>query len=328
MLKRRFLYKKALIVFVLLILLTLGLVANLKAGAIKISWAELISAEGAQQQILFKIRGPRALLSVLVGLNLAMAGAILQGVLRNPIADPSIIGISSGSGLFAVLVMILFPEHTLYVPVVSFFGALMASTTVYLIAWRGGVSPLGLILAGVAVGAFFGAMMTLLMVFHSDKIQGVINWLAGGLQGRSWLHIRMILPYTILGTFLAILLSNRVNILILGDDMAKGLGLSVETNRLMLIAIAALLSASAVCVSGLVGFVGLIAPHIVRILAGGNYRYLIPVSGLTGANLMLWSDLFARITFTPIEIPVGIFMAMLGSPFFIYLLKTNQQKFH
>ncbi len=322
MLKRPLRFNRRIIFLISIALLITGVIANLKLGVVDFSISDL-KQDSADYHIIFNIRTPRVLLSALVGMSLAISGAILQGVLRNPIADPSIIGISAGAGLFAISVMILLPEHTAYVPPIAFVGALTASVIVYSLAWRGGISPLGLVLAGVAVGAFFGGLMTLLMVFHSDKVQGVINWLAGGLQGRSWGHLKMMLPYSVVGTIIALLLSSRVNILLLGDDIARGLGMRVELTRLSLIATSALLAASAVCVSGLLGFVGLIAPHMVRLIVGGDNRYVIPLSGLFGANLMVYSDMTARVAFSPIEVPVGVFMALLGSPFFLYLLKRT-----
>lgn len=309
----------------------LGFIVSVKLGAVDITISEIISAlsddkSASNYHIIWNIRLPRIIAGALVGINLALAGAILQGVLRNPIADPGIIGVSAGAGLFAVTIMILFPEHTSFVPPAAFLGAILASAIVYSLSWRGGVSPLGLTLAGVAVASFLGAFMTTLMVFHSDKVQGTINWMAGGFQGRSWGHVRMILPYTAIG-FAASLAAHRyLNILMLGDDIAKGLGMRVELTRLGLIALAAFLAASAVSVAGLLGFVGLITPHAVRLIVGSDYKYLLPFSALFGAMLIIWADTAARMAFAPVEIPVGVFMAFLGAPFFLYLLRKGIKK--
>jgi len=312
-------------------ILVLGFIVSIKFGAVDISLKEIVSAltgdkSSANYHIIWNIRLPRIITGALVGINLAISGAILQGVLRNPIADPGIIGVSAGAGLVAVIIMILFPGHTAYVPLGAFLGAMLASMIVYSISWRGGISPLGLILAGVAVASFLGAFLTTLMVFHSDKVQGVINWMAGGLQGRSWGHMQMILPYTAIGSAVSLAIHRHLNILMLGDDIARGLGIRVEMTRLGLIALAAFLAASAVSVAGLLGFVGLIIPHAVRLIVGSDYKYLLPFSAVFGAMLIIWADTAARMAFAPTEIPVGVFMAFLGAPFFLYLLRRGMKK--
>lgn len=309
-------------------ILALGFISSIKLGAVDIGIKDIIAAllgdkDASNYHIIWNIRLPRIIAGSLVGINLAISGAILQGVLRNPIADPGIIGVSAGAGLFGVTIMILFPEHTSYVPLAAFLGAILASLIVYSISWKGGISPLGLILAGVAVASFLGAFLTTLMVFHSDKVQGTINWMAGGLQGRSWREVWMIAPYTIVGFTAALAASKYLNILMLGDDIARGLGIRVELTRLGLIALAAFLAASAVSVAGLLGFVGLITPHAVRLIIGSDYRYLLPFSAIFGAMLIVWADTAARMIFAPVEIPVGVFMAFLGAPFFLYLLRSG-----
>lgn len=170
--------------------------------------------------------------------------------------------------------------------------------------------------------------MTVLMVFHSDKVQGTINWMAGGFQGRSWEHVKMILPYTIIGTAVALGSFKYLNILMLGDDVAKGLGLRVESVRLCYIALAAFLAASAVSVAGLLGFVGLIIPHVVRLLVGSDHKFLLPFSALLGAAIIIIADTGARTIFNPVEIPVGVIMAFLGAPFFLYLLRGKLRGRH
>jgi iron complex transport system permease protein len=311
--------------------LALGIAVSINLGVVDISLKEIFSVltgekGSANYHIIWNIRLPRIITGALVGINLALSGAILQGVLRNPIADPGIIGVSAGAGLVAVIIMILFPGYAAFVPLGAFLGAMLTALIVYSISWRGGISPLGLILAGVAVASFLGAFLTTLMVFHSDKVQGVINWMAGGLQGRSWGHVQMILPYTALGSVVSLSIHRHLNILVLGDDIARGLGIRVELTRLGLIALAAFLAASAVSVAGLLGFVGLIIPHAVRLIAGSDYKYLLPLSAVFGAMLIIWADIAARMVFAPIEIPVGVFMAFLGGPFFLYLLRSGIKK--
>ncbi len=311
--------------------LALALLISIRVGAVSVSmsdiWNVFASPAGTEvYQIIYNIRIPRVLVGALTGINLALAGCILQGVLRNPLADPGIIGVSAGAGLAAMAVMILWPGLTALVPAMAFAGALVAAAIVFLLSWDRGVQPLRLILAGVALAAFFGGGMSALMVFHSDKDQGVVNWMAGGFQGRSWDHVSMILPYSIIGIVGAVLSYRYLNALQLGDDVAKGLGIRVEWARFLLVVLAALLAASAVSVAGLLGFVGLIVPHITRMLVGSDFEYLLPCAAVLGATLVVAADTVARTLFSPVEVPVGIFMAFLGAPFFIYLLRKGMRR--
>jgi len=277
--------------------------------------------------IVVDLRLARALVGCAVGANLAVAGALLQGVTRNPLAAPGIIGVNAGAGVAAVGAMILFPEYDAAVPVLAFAGGMGAAVLVYSIAWGvGGSRPLTLVLAGVAVSSLLGAAMSGIMVMHSDKVQGVIAWTVGGLSGRSWPYLRMILPYTVTGTVIAFVASPSLNVLSLGDDAARGLGLRVGAARLAFTGLAAALAASAVAVVGLLGFVGLIVPHAARLLVGADHRLLVPTSAAFGAALVVTADLAARTAFGPLELPVGILTAGLGAPFFLYILKRRIAK--
>ena len=318
-------------VFILAIftlLAILGIVLSLTKGALDISLKDIISAvfydnSGSNWQVIWNIRLPRTLVGALVGVNLALAGAVLQGVMKNPLADPHLIGISSGAGLAGVTIMVLFPHKEYLVTPVAFVGAMAAAVFIYILAWKGGIRPVRIILAGVAVSAFLNSGISALMVFYSDRVHGALMWMVGGLSARSWPHLEIILPYTIVGGFLALLGARRLNILNLGDDIARGLGLNVEFSRISMTAIAALLAASAVSVVGLLGFVGLIVPHAARLLVGSDYRYLLPASAILGVAVVTLSDTLARVAFAPIEIPVGIIMAFVGAPFFLYLLRRD-----
>ncbi len=308
-----------------------GIVISILVGAVEISLTDIAAvisgdSSGVNYHIIYNIRLPRIIVGAMAGINLALAGAILQGVLRNPLADPGIIGVTAGAGLAAMVIMILFPERSGLVPMFAFIGAITAALLVYLISWKKGINPLRLILAGVAVAAFFGAIISTLMVFHSDKVQGTINWMVGGFQGRSWGHVSTIIPYTAAGVVITILGSRYLNILMLGDDVAKGLGMRVEMTRLGFIALASFLAASAVSVAGLLGFVGLITPHAVRLVVGSDNRLVLPFSALFGAVLIVFADTLARTIFNPVEIPVGVLMAFLGAPFFLYLLRGAMKR--
>lgn len=311
-----------------LILLMLSLALGIAAGAVHISLSDIYQAVVAPGQtdnyrIIYTLRMPRAICAALAGANLALSGCILQGILRNPLADPGIIGISAGAGLAAMALMLIAPTFTSFVPFAAFIGAIFAAAVVFFLAYERGVNPLRLVLAGVAVAAFFGGGMTALSVFFSDKIQGTVSWMAGGFAGSNWSYVRMILPYSLLGIVGTLCYYRRLNALQLGDDVAKTLGVNAERTRAVLVALAALLAASAVSVAGLLGFVGLIVPHVMRLIVGSDFEALLPCSALFGAVLVVVADVAARTLFSPVEVPVGIFMSFIGAPFFLYLLKRR-----
>ncbi|MHC1718444.1 MAG: FecCD family ABC transporter permease [Acidaminococcaceae bacterium] len=305
-----------------------GLFLSLTKGSLDIKVEQIIAIlqtpqMDAQSQIIWNIRLPRTIVGAFVGVNLAISGAILQAVMRNPLADPHIIGISSGAGLAGVAVMILFPHLDYLITPIAFLGAMAAAVWIYILAWKNGIKPVRIILAGVAVSAFLGAGISGLMIFYSDRVHGALMWMVGGLAARSWPHVGIILPYAIVGLILALVCANYLNILQLGDEMARGLGVNVEVVRIAMTAVAALLAASAVSVAGLLGFVGLIVPHAARLLIGSDYRFLLPASALLGIGVVTLSDTLARTMFSPVELPVGIIMAALGAPFFLFLLRRE-----
>ncbi|SDP66446.1 FecCD family ABC transporter permease [Selenomonas ruminantium] len=315
------------------VVLVLAILVSICQGAAVFTPGEVwqILLGGAADEhfnILYHIRLPRLITGALTGVNLALAGCILQGILRNPLADPGIIGVSAGAGLAAMVVLIIFPESTSLVPLVAFGGALLSVALVFSLSWENGVQPLRMVLAGVAVAAFFGGAMTALMVFYSDRVQGTVNWMAGGFAGRSWSHVQMVLPYTLLGLAGTFLGSRWLNALQMGEDTARSLGVRVERVRLYLLLLAALLAASAVSAAGMLGFVGLVIPHMVRLVTGSDFDYLLPASALWGAALVAGADVAARVVFAPIEIPVGVFMSFIGAPFFLYLLKQGLKRGH
>lgn len=306
----------------------LGILLSIMKGSVEVPAAEIIQAllgrmASSHDQIIQNIRLPRTIVAALVGINLSLSGAILQAIMKNPLADPHIIGISSGAGLTGIMVMLLLPGYEYLVTPAAFAGAMGAAICIYILAWKNGIRPIRMILAGVAVSAFLGAGISALMIFYSDRVHGALMWMVGGLSARSWPQVEMIWPYTLAGFLLAVLGSRHINVLQLGDEIAKGLGMRVELVRLLLTAVAALLAASAVSVVGLLGFVGLIVPHAARLLIGSDYRYLLPASALLGAAVVTLSDTFARTAFAPTELPVGILMAVLGAPFFLFLLRRE-----
>lgn len=318
-------------IFVLIVFAVLaagGFMLSVGMGSVSIPVDEIITVlfgtgTGTHEQILWNIRLPRTIVAAFVGINLALSGAVLQAIMKNPLADPHIIGISSGAGLAGILVMLVFPGYEYLVTPVAFLGAMAAAVVIYILAWKNGIRPVRIILAGVAVSAFLGAGISALMIFHSDKVHGALMWMVGGLAARSWPHVDIIYPYAVAGIILVMLGARHLNILQLGDEIAKGLGLNVELTRIVMTAIAAMLAASAVSVVGLLGFVGLIVPHAARLIIGSDYRFLLPGAALLGAAVVMFSDTFARTAFAPTELPVGILMAGLGAPFFLFLLRRE-----
>ena len=313
-----------------ILVLLLAVLIGISCGIADLSWQELkdglfLGVQSENYRIVYLIRMPRVFCGILAGTNLALAGCILQGILRNPLADPGIIGVTAGAGLFAMVIMIILPEITNLVPIAAFVGAMVAVAIVFALSWQRGVQPLRMILAGVAVATFFGGAQTALMVFYSDRIQSTINWMAGGFQGASWSHVSMILPYTLLGVAAVFFISRWLNALQLGEDTARSIGLPVEKIRFVLLILAALLAASAVSVAGMLGFVGLVIPHMVRLVTGSDFDYLLPCSAIWGAAFVSMTDSAARLALAPVEVPVGVFMSFFGAPFFLYLLKKGMK---
>ena len=313
------------------LVLLCALLVSASSGVVEIAPYDLLptllgSGSPEDYRILWHIRLPRIITGALTGVNLALAGCILQGILKNPLADPGIIGVSAGAGLAAMCIMILLPAETKFVPLGAFVGAIIAVALVFALSWENGVHPMRMVLAGVAIAAFFGGAMTALMVFYSDRVQGTVNWMAGGFAGRSWSHAEMVLPYTLVGLAGTLLGSRWLNALQLGEETARSLGVNVPRARLILLILAALLAASAVSAAGMLGFVGLIIPHMVRLLTGSDFDWLLPVSAFWGAALVTGAEAAARVAFGPGEVPVGVFMSFLGAPFFLYLLKKGMRR--
>ncbi len=308
-------------------LLILSILLSIFNGTLQFSFQGVLAVfagtcqEELTRHIIWNVRLPRILVALLVGVNMGIAGALLQGLLRNPLASPNVIGVNSGAGLAAVMVMCLLPGNIKMLPPAAFGGALLAGLIIYgLSRQEGSSSNVTIILAGVALGALLSAFTSALLVLHSDELGITYIWLAGSLTGRGWSYFNLICPYSLLGVLAAIGLSPRINLFLLGEEISKNLGLSVEISRLMIIITASVLAGSAVSVAGTIGFIGLIAPHIARMMIGNDHRYLVILSGILGGLLLVMSDTLARTLFQPLEIPVGIITAILGAPFFFFLL--------
>lgn len=278
--------------------------------------------------VIYTLRLPRTLVAFMVGMALAISGTIFQGLTRNPLADPSIIGIDAGASLVAVAVIVLFPDAPTYVlPIAAFSGALCAAILIYSLAWQGGSSPILLILMGIGLSQIAIALRYLMITFGSiyDVSQALV-WLAGSVYGRTWEQFFAFLPWCILGTAAALLLSRQLNVLNLGDDVATALGSRVEWQRGLLVLVAVALSGSAIATAGTIAFVGLIAPHTGRLLIGANHQNLLPVTALLGGLLVTLADLCGRTLFAPIELPCGVVTAAIGAPFFLYLLIRHRSQ--
>jgi iron complex transport system permease protein len=309
--------------FILSILTFLISVGNgaVQMSPVKIIQTLLFDKGSTSYQIIWNVRIPRTIVAALVGINLSLAGVVLQGIMRNPLASPSTIGVSAGAGLVGLIFLILFPQYYYLAPIGSFLGALGATMLIYGLAWNGGVMPTRMILAGVAVSSLFGAGNNALMTFYPDRVSGVLNFMVGGLASITWGDLKLILPYTIICGTILMFLPTRLNVLMLGDEVSTGLGLNVEKTRFLFIILSSFLAGSAVSVVGLLGFVGLMVPHITRILIGSDHKYLLPACIFTGAIFVMLCDTVSRVIFQPTEVPVGIIISAIGAPFFLYLLK-------
>lgn len=313
------------------VVLMVAIVVSLGAGAVAIPASVILNTlfdlDGPQQGfIINRSRLPRTLLAVLTGSSLALSGAIIQALLRNPLASPKIIGINSGAALAVLLAAVLAPGLTLgWLPAVAATGGILAAAIIYLLAEVRPISPARLALVGIAVGFTADAGVDFILVTADTyDISAPLVWLTGSLWSRGWSHLGAVAPFLIPLAFLCIVLAHRLDLIRLGSAQATGLGVHVRRERLILLVLATLLAAISVSVVGVLGFVGLMAPHIARMLVGGTHRALLPTALLTGAILVVLADAAGRALFPPIEISAGILTAMFGAPFFVFLLMTRQ----
>ncbi len=316
------------------ITILLGLVAfavisfllSVSLGAYQLSIEDIVRAimsetEDLNHRIFWNLRVPRTMVAALVGICLSVAGAILQGVMRNPLASPNIIGVSAGAGLMATICLVLLPRMSALLTPAAFVGAVLTTLLIYVLSWKNGVQPLRMVLAGIAISTLLSSFINLILIFYPERVHDTLGFKIGSLMSKTWHDFYLILPYALVGFTIAVITANRLNILMLGDEIAASLGLNVEVTRMSFIILASLLAASAVSVVGLLGFVGLIVPHMVRLIIGSDYKYLFPGSAILGAGLVMFCDTISRIIFAPMELPIGIIMSILGVPFFLFLLK-------
>lgn len=325
--------KKAVFVGISLVVILIVLfVVSLNTGVMKIDPLTVIKTvfghgEATDELLLFEFRLPRIVIAVLIGMGLAMSGAVLQGVVKNPLADPGIIGINAGAGLAVTLFVTYFSTEVggsiFLMPIVAFIGAGLTAVTIYAFSYKKdeGISPIRLILVGVAVAAGISALMIVLTLKIDPKTYDfVATWLAGSIWGSSWNFVFALLPWLIVLMPYVYFKARELDVMNLGDSTAVSLGMDLEKERRTLLAAAVGLAAASVSVSGGIGFVGLIAPHMTRRIVGDAYRYVLPISALIGGVLVLAADTIGRVILQPAEIPTGVVVAIIGAPYFLYLL--------
>jgi len=323
----------------LLVSLAVGVLAgpvDLGVGGVLESAAARLHVPGAstplsptEEAILWEIRVPRVVLAALVGAMLALAGATYQGVFRNPLADPYLLGVAAGAGLGATIAIAYLPEGLRgqrALPVAAFVGGAVAVMLTYVVgrSARRERDAATLVLAGVTVAAFFTAWQTFVQQQNAETLQQVYSWILGNIPNTGWSDVVLILPYVAVATVVILALRRVVDVLSLGDDEASTLGVDVRRVRLALVVAATLGTAAAVAVSGLIGFVGIIVPHAVRLLSGVGYRALLPLSVIIGAGFLVLADVIARTALSPAEIPLGVVTAFFGAPFFALVLRTTR----
>ncbi len=341
---KRFLFQPFIVFIIFIIVSLLGIAIGsidipiekvlrvLAAKLLPSDWIEIPDISESQQVIIWLIRTPRVIVAALVGAALAMAGAQMQGLFQNPLASPDIVGTSSGAALGAVIALATgLAGHSLfYLPIFAFVGAFLALFTVYALATRRSHTPVAtLLLAGVALNALIGAMISLVITMvwvEYEVAREMIFWLMGGLDSRTWTHVWIALPGILVGGIIALFYTRELDILLMGQETAYSLGIEVEQVKRIILTSTALLTGTAVAVSGVIGFVGLIIPHIVRLSIGPKHRYLVPMSAITGATFLILADLLARTLHRPQEIRLGILTAAVGAPFFLYLLLRYRQE--
>jgi len=322
---------KGLAIGVAVIFLVAVTVAGFFVGSTSVGFSEfwaLITGQpvsNSARSILMNVRLPRVLSALLAGAALAVAGAIIQAVLDNPLASPNIIGINSGAGLAVLLAASFFTGVPSLRPVAAFMGALITALVIFAVSLGAGTSRLTVVLAGIALSTIFGAGMNTILIVNPDAYVGASQFLVGGLSGMTMAKITWPSVYVVIGLIVSLFMAGKLNVLSLGDVSAHSLGMRVGAWRIGLLGLSALLAGAAVSFAGLLGFVGLIVPHMVKFIFGHDNRVVLPLSIIVGSGFVVLCDLCSRALFSPYELPVGILMAFLGGPFFVFLIVKNRR---
>ena len=275
--------------------------------------------------IVYDIRLPRNLIAAFVGASLSVSGILLQAVMRNPLADPGITGVSSGASVMAIIILLAFPSYSFILPILAFVGGLVACILVFVLAWKNGeIKPNRIILSGVAINSIFGSIISIFTIIYSDRIQSALLWLNGSLAQKTWSDFNLLSVYIAIGLILSLFCIRPANILALGEKTALSLGFNVTYLRLFISIVGVFLAGVCTSIVGIIGFVGLIIPHICRIIIGDDYRYCLPLSIALGGIIVLLADTIARTIGGTVELPVGIVMSLIGGPFFLYLLRKKE----
>lgn len=316
------------------VFLLLALLLSLAVGSVFLPLRDIFASlqgngSALAENILWKIRLPRAVLIALTGMALGGSGAAYQGLFRNPLADPFLIGIAAGAGLGAVVSMTVKWPYSFWglmaIPLSAFIGALLTVSLVYFLARVGQTAPVtNLILAGVAVSSFATSLMSFIMLRSDGELRRAMSWLMGGAIQPGWTSALAMLPYLVIGLGTLVVHGHALNLLQFGDEQAQQLGLNVQRVKRVILVASSLATAAAVSFAGIIGFIGLVVPHIMRLWFGGDYRRLIPLSVLGGATALLVSDVIARVALAPQELPVGIVTALAGAPFFLWILRRTK----
>ncbi|WP_042189820.1 iron ABC transporter permease [Paenibacillus sp. FSL H7-0737] len=300
---------------------------SLSVGGVSVPLKEVLASltgrnAEASNLIIMQFRLPRIAAAILIGAALAVAGALLQGVIRNPLASPDLLGVTGGASVAVVAFMTFVTGYSIHwVPFIAIGGALVATTINYVFAWKKGVSPFRLVLIGIGISTAMGALTTFLLISGPAYLAAqVLNWMTGSIYGTNWSYIEVLWPWVAVFIPLSLLLAKELNVQSLGEDVARGLGSRLQLSRMILLFYSVALAGAAVGVAGTISFIGLMAPHIARMLVGNSYKLIIPVSALIGAIILLLADLAGRMLFQPLDVPAGVFTAGIGAPFFMYLL--------
>lgn len=320
--------KKYLTIGLSLVLVLILLILLTTVGSVNLSFTEIINAlinndNKIVTTIVYKMRLPRNILAALVGANLAVSGVLLQSVMKNPLADPGITGVSSGASVAAIFILLLLPQYTGILPIAAFIGGAIACILVFLMAYKNGLKPGRIVLAGVAINTILGGVISYLSTMYSDRIQSAMLWLNGSLATKTWADVEMLFIYSIVGLVVSLFLIRSANVLQLGDDAATNLGFNVNLTRLLISGVAVFLAATSTAVVGIISFVGLIVPHIARMIMGSDHKFTIPFSMILGSIVLLVADTLGRTIGGAVEIPVGVIMSIVGGPFFLYLLRKR-----
>ncbi|MFE3576016.1 FecCD family ABC transporter permease [Lysinibacillus sp. NPDC059133] len=319
------------IIIMTFVLTMLAAIVAIGLGSVHITIPDILTtivngrdSDGIYTTIIWDIRLPRVLLALIIGANIAISGALLQAVMGNPLADPGLTGVTSGAAAFVLIILLANPEFTHLIPAAAFIGGLIAATIIYALAWRRtGITPITIILSGVAVNALCGGVIGFLSILYSDRLPSAVQWMNGSLATKGNASLQMIYFHAIIGWIVSIFAIRKANIIRLGDQVAVNLGENVTRIRIMLSILAVFLAAISVAAVGMIGFIGLIVPHMARMLVGTDYKYLLPMSMAMGAIVLLIADTGGRTLFAPLDIPAGILMSVIGGPYFLYLMRKK-----